>query len=56
MPRAALSAEINMFCSKDVKVIDIDDENEKEYLLPTHFIYKIENGKIEVKEVEVGTD
>lgn len=53
---AAAGAEVNMFCSHEVKMIQAEEEEEREYLLPAHFVYKIENGRVAVKEVEVGTD
>lgn len=50
----ALNTEITMNCCSDVKVIEIEHENEREHVLPTHFSYKLKDGKMEVHEVDMG--
>eukprot|EP00703_Trepomonas_sp_PC1_P003858 JAP92748.1 Adenylyl cyclase-associated protein [Trepomonas sp. PC1] len=48
----ALSAEVVHFCSDDIKVIQFEDEDEKEFCICTHFLFKIENGKVKNEIVE----
>lgn len=50
----ALNTEIIMSCCSDTKVIEIEHENEREHVLPTHFSYKLKGEKMEVKEVDMG--
>lgn len=54
LSNSALDADITMSCCSDVKVIEIEHENEREHVLPTHFSYKLKDGKLEVKEVDMG--
>jgi hypothetical protein len=42
---SALGAEVVHFCSDEIKVIQFEDENEKEFQVCTHFCFKIEKGK-----------
>ena len=47
-------SDIMTYCSDTIKVVEFEDEDEKEYVVPTHFLSKVKNGKLEFEVVEAG--
>ena len=46
-------SDVMLFRSDLVQIIQFEDEDEKDFAIPTHFVSKIRNGKLETHVVEV---
>lgn len=43
---AGLGAEIVHFCSEEIRIIQFEDENEREFAVCTHFVAKVVKGAV----------
>lgn len=49
-------SDVMLFRSDLVQIIQFEDDDEKEFTIPTHFVSKIKGGKLETQVVEVGSE
>ncbi|CAL6039921.1 Adenylyl_cyclase-associated protein [Hexamita inflata] len=56
LSNASLNAEILVFKSAEIVVVEFEDENEKKWAVPTHFVTKFVNGKMHTEVVDNGNE